>query len=246
MYSPAKEEPNMTKEPNIRGLFQMFLMGLPATMRNTVLGYLDTKELRYTLTNLFLATLTLDMRTTKHTKCLTIRGRAKAKSRSLAFLTKADQTGFLPGAKEAVRLLMEQPKLTPEEAMASLRKDKNHTAAIKFLDSNVSPRTIPSTTDLQAIDDKMEGMRQILTNSLAAEADRRKVETAERKRIHKEQKRALDAREESIHERVAALGDGKKNSYRRTSCSTNRRNDTKDSCQSYTTNGCQLTTNSPS
>jgi hypothetical protein len=51
-------------------------------------------------------------------------------------------------------------------------------------------------------------MRQILTSSLAAEADRRKVETAERKRIHKEQKRALDAlnaREESIHERVAAL-----------------------------------------
>jgi hypothetical protein len=140
------------------------------------------------------------MRSTKHNKCLT----SRVKPRGMALLTDADQTGFLPGAKEAICKLMMQPKLTPEETMATLTNDKNRTAALKFLNSKVNPQTTTTAVDFKLLD-KVEGIRQELTNSMAAETKRRKTEALKRERLAQKREDAANARAKAADDRVAAL-----------------------------------------
>jgi hypothetical protein len=123
-----------------------------------------------------------------HGKCLTHPNKStlatKPPGRRMAFLTKADQTEFLPGARETLEQLMAQPTPTPAATVAALRKDQNRADAIRFLEGSIDyPRPSPEEAKILENRDILESNYQNLTNTIA-------VETKIRKKEH----RATDAR----------------------------------------------------
>jgi hypothetical protein len=175
IYAPAQEEPDLTINPSLRNLYQMFLAALPYTVGKEILSLLDTNKMKYTLSYLFLAAISLDRRNAMHGKCLAPQDVSsllpRSKTGRTAFISKVDQIGFLPGAKQTLEHLMSQPIPTPEATMDELRKDRNRTDAIRFLNKTID-RQMPSPEEVKILKKNAlaETNYRTLTNTLIKEA----------------------------------------------------------------------------